>query len=101
LVLFTLGYHLLKLKCSDIFELGFLSNSPFILDFGYISRKFSSGPRLSSLKRRISTPPPCGLLIGIYLFYENWSTETFGKKESRKRAPCNTYLSSREAGKKC
>ena len=22
-------------------------------------------------------PPPCGLLIGIYLFYENWSTETF------------------------
>jgi hypothetical protein len=26
-------------------------------------------------------PPPCGLLIGIYLFYENWSTETFRKKE--------------------
>jgi hypothetical protein len=25
----------------------------------------------------ISTPPPCGFLIGIYLFYENWSTETF------------------------
>jgi L-ribulose-5-phosphate 3-epimerase UlaE len=22
-------------------------------------------------------PPPYGLLIGIYLFYENWSTETF------------------------
>jgi hypothetical protein len=32
LVLFTLGYHLLKLKCSDIFELGFLSNSPYTLN---------------------------------------------------------------------
>jgi hypothetical protein len=28
----------------------------------------------------ISAPPPCGLLIEIYLFYENWSTETFRKK---------------------
>ena len=27
----------------------------------------------------ISAPPPCGLLIGIYLFYENWSIETFRK----------------------
>jgi hypothetical protein len=23
-------------------------------------------------------PPPCGLLIGIYLFYENWSTKNSG-----------------------
>jgi hypothetical protein len=29
---------------------------------------------------KISTPPPCGLLIGIYILYENWSTETFGKR---------------------
>ena len=29
----------------------------------------------------ISAPPPCGLLIGIYLFYENWSTETFRKTQ--------------------
>jgi hypothetical protein len=28
----------------------------------------------------ISAPPPCGLLIGIYIFYENWSTETFREK---------------------
>jgi hypothetical protein len=28
----------------------------------------------------IFSSPPCGLLIGIYLFYENWSTETSGKK---------------------
>jgi hypothetical protein len=26
-------------------------------------------------------PPPCGFLIGIYLFYENWSTETFRKSQ--------------------
>jgi hypothetical protein len=36
-----------------------------------------------------STPPPSGLLIGIYLFYENWSIETFRKKESKKRAVCS------------
>ena len=39
----------------------------------------------------ISAPPPCvdcRLLIGIYLFYENWSTETFGKKGSRKCPGC-------------
>jgi hypothetical protein len=32
----------------------------------------------------ISAPPPCGLLTGIYLFYENLSTETFRKKELKK-----------------
>jgi len=32
----------------------------------------------------ISSPPPCAFLIGIYLFYENWSTETFRRKESKK-----------------
>ena len=40
-----------------------------------------------------SAPLPCGLLIGIYLFYENWSTETFRKKESEKWAVCSTYKS--------
>jgi hypothetical protein len=29
----------------------------------------------------VSRPPPCGFLIGIYLFYENWSTEPFRKKK--------------------
>ena len=38
-----------------------------------------------------SAPPHCGFLIGIYLFYENWSTETFRNKESKKWAVCNTY----------
>ena len=50
----------------------------FIFDFAYISRKFPSDPRLSFPENEgISTPPPCALLIGIYIFYENWSTETF------------------------
>ena len=40
-----------------------------------------------------SAPPPCGLLVGIYLFYENWSTETFRKRESEKWDVCSTYLS--------
>jgi hypothetical protein len=29
----------------------------------------------------ISSPPPCGFLIGIYLFYENWSTETSRRRQ--------------------
>ena len=41
----------------------------------------------------IISAPPCGLLIGIYIFYENWSTETFGK-ESLKRVICYTYKGS-------
>jgi hypothetical protein len=32
----------------------------------------------------ISKPPPCGLLIGIYISYESWSTGTFRKKDSKK-----------------
>jgi len=42
----------------------------------------------------IFSSPPCGFLIGIYLFYEKWSTETFNKEESKKWALCCTYLSS-------
>jgi hypothetical protein len=34
-------------------------------------------PALSPESEEISTPLPCGFLIGIYLFYESWSTETF------------------------
>jgi hypothetical protein len=41
----------------------------------------------------ISIPPPCGFLVGIYLFYENWSPETFRKEESTKRVVCNVYKS--------
>jgi hypothetical protein len=63
----------------------------FILGFAYISRKFPGDPRLfPSENEEISTPPPFGLLIGIYLFCKNWSTETFRKKDSKKWAVCNT-----------
>jgi hypothetical protein len=41
----------------------------------------------------ISAPPPCGFQIGIYIFYENCSTETFRKRESKKWALCCTYYS--------
>jgi hypothetical protein len=55
-----------------------------ILDFAYISREFASDLKLFSTENEeISAPPPCGLLIGIYLFSENWSTETFKKKSRR------------------
>jgi hypothetical protein len=53
----------------------------FILDYASNPRKFPSDPRpFSSKNEAISSPPPCGFLIGIYLFYKNWSTETFRKK---------------------
>jgi hypothetical protein len=47
-----------------------------------------------SESEEISTPPPCGFLIGIYLFYENRSTETFRENESNRWAGYNTYNSS-------
>ena len=31
---------------------------------------------------------PVGILIGMYLFYENWPTETFRKGESNRSAGC-------------
>jgi hypothetical protein len=37
-----------------------------------------------------SAPPLRGFLIGIYKFYESWSTETFRKKDSKKWAACST-----------
>jgi hypothetical protein len=41
---------------------------------------------LSAIQERIRDLGPNlhGLLIGIYIFYENWSTETFRKKESKR-----------------
>jgi hypothetical protein len=33
----------------------------------------------------ISAASPCGFLIGIYMFYEHWSTETFGKREDSEK----------------
>jgi hypothetical protein len=53
----------------------------FILDFAYISRNFLSHPSLFPGNEEISAPPPCKFLIGIYKFYENWSTKTFRKLE--------------------
>jgi len=40
----------------------------------------------------VSAPPPNGLLIGIYLFYENWSTETFSEEELKKWVLCYTQV---------
>ncbi len=51
----------------------------FFLDFPDISRKFPSAPILFPENEEIPGPPPGGFLIGIYKFYENWSTETFRK----------------------
>jgi hypothetical protein len=71
----------------------------FILDFASNPRKFPSDPRpFSSKNEAISSPPPCGFLIGIYLFYKNWSTETFRKNESNRWAvgcpgkPANPFM---------
>jgi len=36
----------------------------------------------------IPLSPPCGFLIGIYKFYENGSTETFGRKDLKRRIVC-------------
>jgi hypothetical protein len=59
----------------------------FILDLTYVSRKFPSAPRLFSPENEeTSAPPPCGFLVEIYLFYENWSTESFRKRDSKKWA---------------
>jgi len=42
----------------------------------------------------MSAPPPCGFLIGIYIFCEDWSTETFRKRDSKKWSVCYAYKSS-------
>jgi hypothetical protein len=52
---------------------------------------FSDRRPFSPENEEISTPPPCRLLIGIYIFYENWSTETFRENEPNRWAGCNTY----------
>jgi hypothetical protein len=63
----------------------------FILGFAYISRGFPSDPRLFAPENEeISTPPPCTFLTEIYLFYKNWSTETFRKNGSKKQAVGST-----------
>jgi len=47
-------------------------------------------PAPSLSKKEICSIPLRGFLMGIYPFYENWSTETFGKKKSKRRAVCCT-----------
>jgi hypothetical protein len=77
-----------------------------MISFGDPSLEFyygaTLGPAVFIYYRRLfppeneemSTPPPCGSLIGIYIFYENWSTETFGNfwKGIVKRAGCYLLL---------
>jgi hypothetical protein len=54
--------------------LQWLQGRIFILDFAYFYESLFLPPDFFSKKRRnIYTDK----LIGIYLFYENWSTETF------------------------
>ena len=55
---------------------------------------FVLSPGLFYENEEISSPPPCGFLIGIYLFYENWSTETFSKQDSNRWVLCYTYIPS-------
>jgi hypothetical protein len=50
-------------------------------------------PGLSPGNEEVFTSPPCGFLIEIYIFYENWSTETFRNKALRKWAVCSTCKS--------
>jgi hypothetical protein len=51
-------------------------------------------PRLRQTKKYFR-PHPRGLLIGIYKFYENWSTET-SRKEWLKGVICYAYRSLRQ-----
>jgi hypothetical protein len=55
-------------------------NESFLLTPGFLHEK-----------EEISAPPPWGFVIGIYLFYENGSTETFRKRDSKKWAVCYTF----------
>jgi len=47
----------------------------FILDFADTSRKFFSDPKviMPETKKYLHRHP----VMGVYRFYENWSTETF------------------------
>jgi hypothetical protein len=45
--------------------------------FTLFHKSFLLTPGFFPENEEISAPPPFGFLIGIYLFYENWSTETF------------------------
>ncbi len=42
--------------------------------------------------RRNIFVPTLGCLIGIYLFYKNWSTETFSKEDSEKWVLCRNHI---------
>jgi hypothetical protein len=61
------------------------------LTLSIFHESFLLTPGFSPESKEISAPPPCGFLIEIYLSYENWSNETFRKKESEKRPGCSTY----------
>jgi len=49
-------------------------------DFVSIYQSCLLTPNFIPEKEEIFAPLPCGFWIGIYLFYENWSTETFTGK---------------------
>ncbi len=64
----------------------------FILDFPHIFHaSFLLAPGFLPENEEIFSFPLCKLLIGICLFYENWSTETFRRQESLSEpAECKT-----------
>ena len=61
------------------FKIPLLCGRTLILNFLYISRSILLTPFFSWKRRNIFTAT---LMIGVYKFYENWSTETFGRKTS-------------------
>jgi hypothetical protein len=63
----------------------------FILEFALLHESFLLARAFSLENEEISSPPPCGFLIGIYKFFKSWSTETFRKKELKRRSVCTTY----------
>jgi hypothetical protein len=66
-----LMHHLIVIYRVDGVESLFLILSKF-------KESFFSTPHFFPLKNEeTSIPPPFGVLIGVYKFYENWSTETF------------------------
>jgi uncharacterized RDD family membrane protein YckC len=74
-------YHLFFLPEISSLLRGFGIESLF-LTLPIFQESFLPPPGHFSLKTKKSLqPPPSGLLIGIYIFYENWSTETFRKSQ--------------------
>jgi len=69
---FKMGTHI-------IFRFEISGLKPLSLGLPIFHESFLLTPGSFPENEEISAPPPSGFLIGIYKFYENWSTETFRK----------------------